>query len=95
MSLFDGTAKRLASSPAVLLSADPADALADAVTSYDPAVRLRGDRFVFNNGVLLYGPVQITPELERKARLPGGMAVAYYASIYGFPVDSAGDLIPR
>ncbi len=80
MGLFGNEAKRLASRPAVLFAADPADGMADAVTRYDPGVRVRGDRFVFGNGVLLYGPVEITPEIAGKAGLPGGMAVAYYAS---------------
>jgi len=79
MGLFGNEAKRLASRPAVLFAADPADGMADAVTRYDPGVRVRGDRFVFGNGVLLYGPVEITPEMAGKAGLPGGMAVAYYA----------------
>jgi hypothetical protein len=81
MGLFGDTAKRLASRPAVLFAADPASEMADAVTGYDPGIRVRGDRFVFGNGVLLYGPVEITPEITRKAGLPGGMTVAYYASI--------------
>jgi hypothetical protein len=80
MGLFSNEAKRLASRPAVLFAADPADGMADAVTRYDPAVGVRGDRFVFGNGVLLYGPVEITPEMAAKAGLPGGMTVAYYAS---------------
>jgi hypothetical protein len=79
MGLFGNEAKRLAGRPAVLFAADPADAMADAVTAYDPGVEVRGDRFVFHNGVLLYGPVEITPELVTKAGLPGGMTVAYYA----------------
>jgi hypothetical protein len=81
MGLFDGTAKRLSSGPALLFPADPADAMADAVLSYDPAVQVRGDRFVFGNGVLLYGPVEVTAELARKAGLPGGMTAAYYTGI--------------
>jgi hypothetical protein len=81
MRLFDNTAKRLAGGPAVLFAADPADGLADAVTSYDPGLQVRGDRFVFGNGVLLYGPVNITPEIARKAHLPAGMMVAYYTGI--------------
>jgi hypothetical protein len=80
MGLFGGMAKRLASRPAVLFAVDPAE-MADAVTGYDPGVRVRGDRLVFGNGVLLYGPVEITPEITSKAGLPAGMTVAYYASI--------------
>jgi len=81
MGLFGNTAKRLASRPTLLFTADPADEMADAVTRYDPGVWVRGDRFVFGNGVLLYGPVEITSEIARKAGLPGGMTVAYYAGI--------------
>ena len=80
MGLFGNTAKRLASRPAVLFAVDPAE-MAHAVTSYDPGVQVRGDRFVFGNGVLLHGPVEITPEIATNAGLPGGMPVAYYASI--------------
>jgi hypothetical protein len=80
MGLFGGMTKLLASRPAVLFAVDPAE-MADAVTRYDPGVRVRGDRLVFGNGVLLYGPVEITPELARKAGLPAGMTVAYYTSV--------------
>jgi hypothetical protein len=80
MGLFGNAAGRLASRPAVLFAVDPAE-MASAVACYDPGVRVRGDRFVFGNGVLLHGPVEITPEIARTASLPGGMAVAYFASI--------------
>lgn len=80
MGLFDNTAKRLASRPTVLFEVDPAE-MADAVTSYDPGMKVRSDKFVFGNGVLLYGPVEITPEIATKAGLPVGMTVAYYAGI--------------
>jgi hypothetical protein len=81
MGLFRSTAKLLATRPAVLFPTDPADAMADALTSYDPEFGVRSDRFVLGNGVLLYGPVEVTPELAGKAGLPGGMTAAYYASI--------------
>jgi hypothetical protein len=81
MGLFDHTAKRLAKGPTLVLAADPADALADLLQRYDPALRARGDHLVFGNGVLLYGPIEITPELAAKAGLPGGLATAYHASI--------------
>jgi hypothetical protein len=80
MGLSGSAAKRLASGSAVLFAAEPAE-MADAVTGYDPGMQVRGDRFVFGNGVLLYGPVEITPETARKAALPAGMTVAYYASV--------------
>jgi hypothetical protein len=79
--LFDNTARRLTSRSALLFAADPAGQMADAVTVYDPGLRVRGGRFVFRNGVLLDGPAQITGEMARKAGLPGGMTVAYFASI--------------
>jgi hypothetical protein len=81
MGLFDRTAKRLADGPTLLFPADPAEAMAEAVLRYDPEVRVRGDRFVFGNGVLLYGPVEITPDVAAKAGLPGGVAAAYHAGI--------------
>lgn len=79
--LFDRTAKRLAGGPTLLFAADPADALAGALLGYDPAARVRGDRFVFGHGVLLYGPVAVTAELARQAGLPGGLTTAYYTGI--------------
>ena len=81
MALFNSDARRLAGSPAVLFRRDPGNALADLVRRYDPASRMAGDRVIFGNGVLLHGPVQITPDLERKAKLPTGMAAAYYTGI--------------
>jgi hypothetical protein len=81
MALFDGTARRLAERPAVLFPGDPGDALADLLRRYDPAPRAARDRLVFGNGVLLHGPVRITPDIERKAKLPPGMAVAYYTGV--------------
>lgn len=81
MSLFDRTAKHLADGPTLLFPADPADAMAEAVLLYDPGVRVRGDRFVFGNGVLLYGPIEITADVARKAGLPAGLTAGYHASI--------------
>src|ERR1700684_1138678 len=57
------TAKRLAAGPTLLLAAEVSDEIADALLAYDPALRVRSDRFVFGNGVLLYGPVEVTAEL--------------------------------
>jgi hypothetical protein len=79
MGLFDRTAKRLASGPTLALAAGAAGPMAEALRAYDPALRERGDRVVFGNGVRLHGPVELTPELIMKARLPAGLAVAYYA----------------
>jgi hypothetical protein len=81
MALFDGTAARLARGPAVLFPADPADAMAEAVLRYDPAAVAKSGRFVFHNGVHLYGPIVVTPEVTRQAGLPGGMTAGYYAAI--------------
>src|SRR6266851_7413460 len=62
MRLFDRSAGKLAAGPTLLLSADPGPALLDAARLYDPGVRhwnLLG-RLVFSNGVLLFGPVEVT-----------------------------------
>jgi hypothetical protein len=79
MGLFDNAAGRLASRPAVLFAAVPADQIRDAIASYDPRTWVRRDRFEFRNGVVLHGPVEVTPETASKAGLPGGMTVAYYS----------------
>jgi hypothetical protein len=81
MGLFDRTAKRLADGPTLLLATEPADELARLLARYDPAVRVRGDRLVFRNGVVLHGPVEVTADLARKAGLPAGVTTAYYAGI--------------
>jgi hypothetical protein len=82
MALFDHTVSRLAERPAVLFAADPpGDAVADLLKRYDPDVRPFRDRLVFRNGVLLYGPVEITPDIEHKAKLLPGFAVAYYTGV--------------
>jgi len=81
MAPFDRTAGRLARGPAVLFPADPADGMAEAVLRYDPAAGVKSDRFVFHNGVELFGPVPVTPDLARQAGLPGGMTAGYYAAI--------------
>jgi hypothetical protein len=73
-------AKRLAAGP-TLLAAEVSDEIADALVAYDPALRVRSDRFAFGNGVLLHGPVEVTAELAAKAGLPAGAASAYYADI--------------
>jgi hypothetical protein len=83
MGLFDGPASKLAARTSLLLPASPGDALTDAVRQYDPSVRSRGGRLIFANGVLLFGPVAVTPKLEQQAGLPPGMAVAYYTGVAG------------
>ena len=75
------TAKRLAAGPTLLLAAEVSDELADALVAYDPALRVRSDRFAFGNGVLLHGPVEVTAELAAKAGLPASTASAYYADV--------------
>jgi hypothetical protein len=81
MALVDRTADRLARGPAVLFFADPADGMADAVLRYDPAAVVKSDMFAFRNGVELYGPVRLTADLARQARLPGELTAGYYADI--------------
>jgi hypothetical protein len=81
MALFGHAAYRLARGPAVLFPADPVDAMAEAVLSYDPAADVESDRFVFRNGVRLHGPVELTPDLARQAGLPAGLTAGYYADI--------------
>ena len=74
---------KLATRTTLLLRADPGDALLDAARRYDLQVRRVRDRLVFQNGVLLIGPVTMTPEIERRAGLPAGMAVAWYVGAGG------------
>jgi hypothetical protein len=81
MALYGHTAHRLGHGPAVLFPADPVDAMAEAVLSYDPAAGVNSDRFEFRNGVRLHGPVEVTPDLARQAGLPAGLAAGYYADI--------------
>jgi hypothetical protein len=87
MALFGRSAGKLASLLAtrttLLLRADPGDALLNAARLYDPEVRPWHGRLIFRNGVLLFGPVTLTPELERKAGLSAGMAVAWYTGAAG------------
>jgi hypothetical protein len=81
MRLFDRSASKLAAGPTLLLPADPGPALFDAARQYDPGVRystlLR--RLIFSNGVLLLGPVKVTPGVAQEAGLPPGVPVAWYA----------------
>jgi hypothetical protein len=85
MPLFDNKkARRLRDRPSVLFPADPAGALVDLLRRYDPAMSSSPDRLALSNGVRLYGPIEVTPDLERKAGLPPGMTTAYYTVVaYG------------
>ena len=78
MGLFNRTAGKLNGRTVLLFAADPGDALTQAVHLYDPGVRSWPGRLIFANGVLLYGPVTVTPKLQQQAELPEGMTVAYY-----------------
>lgn len=78
MGLFDRSAGKLSGRTALLLTADPGHTLLDAARLYDPDVRPWHGRLVFRNGVLLFGPITVTPKLEQQAGLPAGTAVAYY-----------------
>jgi hypothetical protein len=84
MGLFDRSAAKagkLRSRTALLLPHDPGHAFMDTVRLYDPKVRSWPDRLIFHNGVLLFGPIPITPKLGRDAGLTPGMTVAYYTGI--------------
>lgn len=86
MGLFNRPGKlaaKLATRTTLLLRADPGGALLDAARQYDPQVRRLRDRLIFQNGVLLIGPVTLTPDIERRAGLPAGMAVAWYIGAGG------------
>jgi hypothetical protein len=79
MGLFNRTVGKLNARTDLLFAADPGDALTQAVRLYDPGVRSWPGRLIFANGVLLYGPVTVTPKLQQQAGLPAGTVVAYYA----------------
>ncbi len=81
MRLFDRSASKLAAGPTLVLSADPGPALFDAARQYDPGVRYSNllHRLIFSNGVLLLGPVKVTPGVAQEAGLPEGTAVAWHA----------------
>jgi hypothetical protein len=81
--LFDRSASKLQGRTALLFTADPGDALLDAARLYDPQVRSWHGRLVFRNGILLFGPVTVTPKLEQQAGLPAGIAAAYYTGAAG------------
>jgi hypothetical protein len=81
MPLFDKEAKRLRDRPSLLFPADPGHALADLLHSYDPNLNSAPGKLRFGNGVRLYGPIAVTPDLERKAKLPPGMTTAYYTVV--------------
>lgn len=83
MGLFDRSGSKLSGRTALLLPADPGDALLDAARVYDPQVRPWNGRLIFRNGILLFGPLAVTSKLEQQAGLPAGMAVAYYTGAAG------------
>ncbi len=61
MALFDRTAKHLATGPALLVPAERVDDVTELLHRYHPGVTVKSDRFFFDNGVFLYGPVE-TPD---------------------------------
>ncbi|HEX4725117.1 MAG TPA: hypothetical protein VH333_21575 [Pseudonocardiaceae bacterium] len=69
MGLFDRTAKYLAAGPTLLVPANRVDDVGELLHRYDPHVKVKNDRFFFDNGVFLYGPVETSE--------PG--IVGYYA----------------
>jgi hypothetical protein len=82
MGLFDRSrSKELSTRPSLLLTADPGDALLDAARRYDPEVHPWHGRLVFANGVLLFGPIEVTPKIQQEATLPAGATVAYYTGV--------------
>ncbi|HTW03185.1 MAG TPA: hypothetical protein VMF87_22980 [Streptosporangiaceae bacterium] len=82
MGLFDRSkTKELSTRPSLLLTADPGDALLDAARRYDPEVRPWHGRLVFANGVLLFGPIEVTPKMQQEATLPAEASVAYYTGV--------------
>lgn len=82
MGLFSQSASKLPTGgPTLLMLADPGSALLDAARLYDPSVRhskLLG-RLVFSNGVLLDGPVKVTPMVAQQVGNTGAATVAWYA----------------
>jgi hypothetical protein len=85
MAFFGRTAGKMSGQTTLLLPADPGDKLFDAARLYDPEMSHWHDRLVFYNGVLLFGPVRVTPKIEQQAGLPAGMAVAWYTGAAGGP----------
>jgi hypothetical protein len=82
MGLFDRSkSKELSTRPSLLLTADPGDALLDAARRYDPEVHPWHGRLVFGNGVLLFGPIEVTPKMQQEAALPADASVAYYTGV--------------
>jgi hypothetical protein len=81
MTLFIHTAERLARGPTLALAAELSDEVTGLLHRYDPGVRARGDHFVFGNGVLLHGPIQVNAKLAAQCGLPEGTVTAYFGSI--------------
>jgi len=91
MAFLDRTGGKLAAGPTLLLTVDPGNALANAARLYDPLMRSWPGRLVFGNGVLLFGPITITPKLIAQAGLPASAAVAWYAGVAGPRHPDEGD----
>src|ERR1700728_3220252 len=71
MGLFDRSGSKLSTRPSLLLTADPGDALLDAARRYDPEVHPWHGRLVFANGVLLFGPIEVTKQDDAEKLLHG------------------------
>jgi hypothetical protein len=65
----------------LLFASDPGSEMLHVLRLYDPGVTATRNRFVFANGVLLYGPIAVTPDIAQKAGLAEGTAIAYRAAV--------------
>jgi hypothetical protein len=81
MGIFDRSGNKLSTRPSLLLTTDPGDALLEAARLYDPEAHPWHGRLVFANGVLLFGPIEVTAKVQQESALPAGTAVAYYTGV--------------
>lgn len=83
MGLFDRTAKHVANGPTLLLAPESIAALDALLKTYAPDLWAHNGHLALRNGVRLYGPVEVTPDLAKKAGLPVDSGVAYYTGTGG------------